>query len=112
MRSFTPIARTTLVRCAFTVFSLISSLRPICLFGSPWATRASTSGSRSVSVFSGRRAGRGAWRAPRAGRVLHGLGHFSVNRNTGAGRRVPVIKTDSTVRVRTLGGTLIASGTF
>jgi hypothetical protein len=35
-----------------------------------------------------------------------------VNRNTSAGQRVPTIKKGSTVRVRTLGGTLIASGTF
>ena len=40
------------------------------------------------------------------------LGHFSVNRNTGAGQSVPTIKAGSTVRVRTLGGTLIVSGTF
>ena len=40
------------------------------------------------------------------------LGHFSVNRNTEAGQRVPTIKKGSTVRVRTLGGTLIVSGTF
>jgi hypothetical protein len=44
--------------------------------------------------------------------LVNSLGHFTVNRNTGAGQRVPVIKTGSTVRVRTLGGTLIASGTF
>jgi hypothetical protein len=44
--------------------------------------------------------------------LVSSLGHFSVNRNTGAGQRVPVIKTGSTVRIRTLGGTLIASGTF
>ena len=44
--------------------------------------------------------------------LVSSLGHFSVNRNTGAGQRVPVIKAGSTVRIRTLGGTLIASGTF
>jgi hypothetical protein len=44
--------------------------------------------------------------------LVSSLGHFSVNRNTGAGQRVPTIKKGSTVRVRTLGGTLIASGTF
>ncbi len=40
------------------------------------------------------------------------LGHVSVNRNTEAGQRVPRITKGSTVRVRTLGGTLILSGTF
>jgi predicted PilT family ATPase len=44
--------------------------------------------------------------------LVSSLGHFSVNRNTQAGQRVPTIKKGSTVRVRTLGGTLIASGTF
>jgi hypothetical protein len=44
--------------------------------------------------------------------LVNSLGHFTVNRNTGAGQRVPVIKAGSTVRIRTLGGTLIASGTF
>jgi hypothetical protein len=44
--------------------------------------------------------------------LVSSLGHFSVNRNTGAGQHVPAIKAGSTVRVRTLGGTLIASGTF
>jgi predicted PilT family ATPase len=44
--------------------------------------------------------------------LVSSLGHFSVNRNTSAGQRVPTIKKGSTVRVRTLGGTLIASGTF
>jgi hypothetical protein len=44
--------------------------------------------------------------------LVSSLGHFSVNRNTGAGQHVPVIKAGSTVRIRTLGGTLIASGTF
>lgn len=44
--------------------------------------------------------------------LVSSLGHFSVNRNTGTGQHVPAIKKGSTVRVRTLGGTLIASGTF
>ena len=44
--------------------------------------------------------------------LVSSLGHFSVNRNTGAGQHVPVIRAGSTVRIRTLGGTLIASGTF
>jgi hypothetical protein len=44
--------------------------------------------------------------------LVGSLGHFSVNRNTGAGQTVPKIKAGSTVRVRTLGGTLIVSGTF
>ena len=44
--------------------------------------------------------------------LVNSLGHFTVNRNTGAGQAVPTIKAGSTVRVRTLGGTLIASGTF
>ena len=44
--------------------------------------------------------------------LVSSLGHFSVNRNTGAGQHVPTIKAGSTVRIRTLGGTLIASGTF
>ena len=44
--------------------------------------------------------------------LVSSLGHFTVNRNTGAGQHVPVIKAGSTVRIRTLGGTLIASGTF
>jgi hypothetical protein len=44
--------------------------------------------------------------------LVNSLGHFTVNRNTGAGQHVPTIKKGSTVRVRTLGGTLIVSGTF
>jgi len=44
--------------------------------------------------------------------LVNSLGHFTVNRNTGAGQAVPTIKAGSTVRVRTLGGTLVASGTF
>ena len=43
---------------------------------------------------------------------VNSLGHFTVNRNTGAGQSVPRIAKGSTVRVRTLGGTLILSGTF
>jgi hypothetical protein len=44
--------------------------------------------------------------------TVNSLGHFTVNRNTGAGQTVPTIKAGSTVRVRTLGGTLVAGGTF
>jgi predicted PilT family ATPase len=44
--------------------------------------------------------------------LVSSLGVINVNRNTGKGQFVPTIKTGSTVRVRTLGGTLIASGTF
>jgi hypothetical protein len=40
------------------------------------------------------------------------LGHFTVNHNSQNGQSVPNIKAGSTVRVRTLGATLIASGTF
>jgi len=43
---------------------------------------------------------------------VNSLGAINVNRNTDAGQRVPVISNGSTVRVRTLGGTMIASGTF
>jgi hypothetical protein len=43
---------------------------------------------------------------------VNSLGHFTVNRNTGLGQTVPTIKAGSTVRVRTLGGTLVAGGTF
>jgi hypothetical protein len=43
---------------------------------------------------------------------VNSLGHFTVNHNTQAGQSVPNIKAGSTVRVRTLGGTMIASGTF
>ena len=52
MRSSTPIVRNALVRCAFTVFSLISSRRAICLLGRPSATSASTSRSRDVRASS------------------------------------------------------------
>lgn len=44
--------------------------------------------------------------------LVSSLGHFTVNRNTEAGQSVPKIAKGSTVRVRTLGGTLILSGTF
>jgi hypothetical protein len=43
---------------------------------------------------------------------VNSLGHFTLNRNTGLGQTVPTIKAGSTVRVRTLGGTLVAGGTF
>ncbi len=48
------------------------------------------------------------WASP----VVSGLGKIDVDRNTESGQRVPTIKSGSTVRVRTLGGTLIAGGTF
>jgi hypothetical protein len=44
--------------------------------------------------------------------LVNSLGEARVNRNTDKGQFVPTIKSGSTVRVRTLGGTLIASGTF
>ena len=44
--------------------------------------------------------------------VVNGLGHVQVERNTQNGQAVPRIKSGSTVRIRTLGGTLIAGGTF
>ena len=44
--------------------------------------------------------------------LVSSLGIARVSRNTDKGQFVPTIKTGSTVRVRTLGGTLIASGTF
>ena len=44
--------------------------------------------------------------------TVSSLGIARVNRNTEKGQSVPTIRTGSTVRVRTLGGTLIASGTF
>jgi hypothetical protein len=43
---------------------------------------------------------------------VNSLGHFTVNRNTNAGQSEPNIKAGSTVRVRTLGSTMIASGAF
>jgi hypothetical protein len=48
------------------------------------------------------------WRSPR----VSGLGAFNVQRSTERGQRVPRITNSSTVRVRTLGGTLIARGSF
>jgi hypothetical protein len=48
------------------------------------------------------------WASPR----VSSLGAFDVQRSTQRGQRVPRITSSSTVRVRTLGGTLIASGRF
>ena len=48
------------------------------------------------------------WTSPR----VSSLGAFNVQRSTERGQRVPRITSSSTVRVRTLGGTLIASGSF
>ena len=44
--------------------------------------------------------------------VVGSLGKIHVERNTDRGQSVPNITSGSTVRVRTLGGTLIAGGTF
>ena len=44
--------------------------------------------------------------------VVGSLGKINVNRNTDRGQFVPNITSGSMVRVRTLGGTMIASGTF
>ena len=44
--------------------------------------------------------------------TVSSLGAFDVQRNTAKGQAVPRIVNGSTVRVRTLGGTLIASGSF
>jgi len=44
--------------------------------------------------------------------LVSSLGQIHVDRSTDRGQSVPVITTGSTVRVRTLGGTLIAGGTF
>ncbi|MDX6519475.1 MAG: hypothetical protein QOJ31_1200 [Gaiellales bacterium] len=44
--------------------------------------------------------------------LVSSLGEIHVERNTDRGQAVPTIVNGSTVRVRTLGGTLIASGTF
>jgi hypothetical protein len=44
--------------------------------------------------------------------LVNSLGEARIERNTDRGQTVPVITTGSTVRVRTLGGTLIVSGTF
>ena len=52
-RSVTPIVRKTLVRCVFTVFSLIPSRRAISLFGIPSSSSPSTSRSRGESPSSG-----------------------------------------------------------
>jgi hypothetical protein len=48
------------------------------------------------------------WTSPR----VSSLGAFNVQRSTERGQRVPHITSGSPVRVRTLGGTLIASGSF
>ena len=48
------------------------------------------------------------WASPR----VSSLGAFNVQRSTARGQRVPRITSGSPVRVRTLGGTLIASGRF
>ena len=48
------------------------------------------------------------WTSPR----VSSLGAFNVERSTERGQRVPRITNSSPVRVRTLGGTLIASGSF
>ena len=44
--------------------------------------------------------------------LVSSLGTVHVDRSTERGQSVPVIKAGSTVRVRTLGGTLIAGGSF
>ena len=73
VRSVTPIASKTFVRCALTVFSEIPSRRAICLFGSPSATSRRTSRSRRGE----RRAG-----------VARGTRHHGVRRPSGpAGSR-------------------------
>ena len=48
------------------------------------------------------------WTSPR----VSSLGAFHVAHSTQRGQSVPRITNSSTVRVRTLGGTLIASGSF
>jgi len=48
------------------------------------------------------------WATPR----VSSLGQVNVDRSTERGQRVPTIRSGSTVRVRTLGGTLIARGSF
>jgi hypothetical protein len=48
------------------------------------------------------------WTSPR----VSSLGAFDVDHSTQRGQSVPRITNSSTVRVRTLGGTLIASGSF
>jgi hypothetical protein len=47
-----------------------------------------------------------------ASRLVSSLRIARVNRNTDKGQFVPTITSGPTVRLRTLGGTLIASGTF
>lgn len=44
--------------------------------------------------------------------IVGSLGRIHVSHSTEKGQQVPTISNGSTVRVRTLGGTLIASGTF
>jgi hypothetical protein len=44
--------------------------------------------------------------------IVSSLGQIHVDRSTDRGQSVPFIVTGSKVRVRTLGGTLIAGGTF
>jgi hypothetical protein len=44
--------------------------------------------------------------------LVSSLGQIHVERNTDHGQAVPTITSSSTVRVRTLGGTLIAGGSF
>jgi predicted PilT family ATPase len=48
------------------------------------------------------------WASP----LVSSLGAIHVDRSTERGQVVPTIRSGSTVRVRTLGGTLIAGGTF
>ena len=48
------------------------------------------------------------WATPR----VSALGQASVDRSTERGQRVPTIRSGSTVRARTLGGTLIVRGSF
>jgi hypothetical protein len=43
---------------------------------------------------------------------VNSFGVARFNRNTDRGQSVPVIRTGSTVKVRTSGGTLVVSGTF
>lgn len=48
------------------------------------------------------------WASP----LVNSLGTIHVDRSTQNGQSVPTIKSGSTVRLRTLGGTLIAGGSF
>jgi predicted PilT family ATPase len=48
------------------------------------------------------------WASP----LVSSLGTIHVDRSTQNGQSVPTIRSGSTVRVRTLGGTLIAGGSF